>query len=79
MLIYVKITIANISMINTTSESLKARNIFSFWHLSCYELLTCHAQLSRSIKVCIILAPGLLTNSVEPQYCTPFKLSSECC
>ena len=35
-----------ISMINTTSESLKARNIFICRYLSFYEQLKCHAQLS---------------------------------
>ena len=35
-----------ISMINTTSESFKARTIFSFQHFSFYEQLKFHAQLS---------------------------------
>ena len=35
-----------ISMINTTFESLKARNLFIFQHLSFYEQLKFRAQLS---------------------------------
>ena len=35
-----------ISMINTTSEGLKAREVFIFQHLSFYEQLKFHAQLS---------------------------------
>ena len=34
------------SMINTTSEHLKARKIFIFKHFRFYEHLECHAQLS---------------------------------
>ena len=34
------------SLINTTSESLKARKIFIFQYLSFYEQLKFHAQLS---------------------------------
>ena len=35
-----------ISMINTPSESLKARTIFSSKYLNCYAQLKFHAQLS---------------------------------
>ena len=35
-----------IGMLNTTSESLKARKIFIFEHFSFYEPLKFHAQLS---------------------------------
>ena len=35
-----------ISMINKTSESLKARKVFIFQHFSLHELLEFHAQLS---------------------------------
>ena len=35
-----------ISMINTTSESLKARKVFNFQHLVFYEQLKFHSQLS---------------------------------
>ena len=35
-----------ISMINTTSESLKAKQVFNFQHISFYEQLKFHAQLS---------------------------------
>ena len=35
-----------ISRINTPSESLKAREVFIFQHLSFYEQLKVHAQLS---------------------------------
>ena len=35
-----------ISMINTTFESLKASKVFIFQHLSFYEQLQFHAQLS---------------------------------
>ena len=35
-----------ISMINTTSERLKARNVFICWYLSVYEQLNFRAQLS---------------------------------
>ena len=35
-----------ISMINTTSENLKARKIFNFQHFRLYEQLKSHAQLS---------------------------------
>ena len=35
-----------VGMINTTSESLKARNIFIFKHFSYFEQLKFHAQLS---------------------------------
>ena len=35
-----------ISMINTSSESLKAKQIFIFQHCSFYEQLNLHAQLS---------------------------------
>ena len=35
-----------ISMINTISESLKAKGIFVFQHLSFYEQLRFHAQLN---------------------------------
>ena len=38
--------LAFISMINTTSESLKARKIFIFQHFSFYEELVFHAQPS---------------------------------
>ena len=34
-----------ISMINTTSNSLKARKVFIFQHFSLYEQLKFHAQL----------------------------------
>ena len=35
-----------ISMVNTTSERLKARNFFIYWYFSFYEQLKFHAQLS---------------------------------
>ena len=35
-----------ISMINTISESLKARKVFIFQHFNVYEQLKFHAQLS---------------------------------
>ena len=35
-----------ISMINTTSERLKAKNFFICWYFSFYEQLKFHAQLS---------------------------------
>ena len=37
-----------ISMINTTSERLKARNFFVCWYFSFYEQLKFHAQLSSA-------------------------------
>ena len=40
-----------ISMINTTSESLKARNVFIFQHFSFYEHLKFHAWLCWAWKV----------------------------
>ena len=51
MLINVKLsTIVGIltfmSMMNTTSESLRARKIFIFQHFRCYDYLKFHAQLS---------------------------------
>ena len=39
-----------ISMINTTSESLKARNVFIFQHFSFYEQLKFHVNLSWARK-----------------------------
>ena len=39
-----------ISMINTTSERLIARNFFTFWYLSFYEQLKCRPQLSWAWK-----------------------------
>ena len=46
-------------MINTISESLKAKKIFIFQHFSFYEQLKFHAQLSRAyIKSCITSEPG---------------------
>ena len=35
-----------ISMINTTSETLKARKVFIFQHISFYEPVKFHVQLS---------------------------------
>ena len=35
-----------ISMINTTSERLKAKNSFTLWYFSFYEQFKFHAQLS---------------------------------
>ena len=49
-----------ISMINTTSESLKAKNVSIFQHFSFYEQLKFYAQL-RSM---IILKTGLFHYSI---------------
>ena len=40
-----------ISMINTTSESLKPRKVFNFQHFSFYEKLKFHSQLSGAWKM----------------------------
>ena len=47
-----------ISMVNTPSKSLKARNVFIFQHLSFYEKLKFHAQLSRAQKMVYNLRTG---------------------
>ena len=39
-----------ISMINTTSEKLKARYFFTFWYFSFLEQWKFHAQLSKARK-----------------------------
>ena len=40
-----------ISMINATSESLKARKVFIFQHFRFYEQFRFHAQLSLALKI----------------------------
>ena len=64
MLIYVKMpTIVGIltfsGMINTTPESLKARKILIFQHISSYGQLKFHAQWSWAWKSFITSGPGL--------------------
>ena len=44
-----------ISMINTISESLKARKVFIFQHFSVYEQLKFYALLSKACKKFYIL------------------------
>ena len=50
-----------LSMINTTSKSLKVRKVFIFQHFSFHKLLKFHAQLSWAWKVFFItFGSGLL-------------------
>ena len=51
-----------ISMINTKSESLKARNVDTFHHFCCYEQLKFHAQLSWALK------KGYITSGPGPDF-----------
>ena len=47
-----------ISMINKTSQSLKARKVFIFLHFGFYQQLKFHSQLSWAQKSFITLRPG---------------------
>ena len=53
------------SMINTTSESLKARKVFILQHFSFYETFSCSSQLSKKFIMLIdvkkLTIVGILT------------------
>ena len=60
LLINVKIVgiLTFITMINATSERLKARNCFICWYFSFYEQLKFHAKLREHEKMFLTLGPG---------------------
>ena len=64
-----------ISMINTSSESLKARTVFIFQHFNFYEQLKYHAQFSvkkfYNLRACL-----LIKDAYKPGCVSIFKILS---